>query len=64
MVTGQFDDDNEPEFVVAYWAETGDPDGGSIQIILYDTDGTLMPQPRAHIANRKLSPFIEDAAVI
>jgi len=62
MVTGQFDDDNEPEFVVAYWAETGDPDGGSIQIILYDTDGTLMPQPRAHIANRKLNPFIEDGA--
>src|SRR6056297_2649907 len=62
MVSGQFDDDNEPELVVAYWAESGDPDGGSIQIILYDTDGTLMPQPRAQIANRKLSPFIEDAS--
>ncbi len=61
MVTGQFDDDNEPEFVVAYWAETDDPDGGSIQIILYDTDGTLIPRPRAHIANRKLSPFIANA---
>jgi len=61
MVTGQFDNDNEPEFVVAYWAETGDPEGGSIQIILYDTDGTLMPQPRADIANRKLSPFVADA---
>jgi len=61
MVPGQFDDDNEPEFVVAYWAETGDPDGGPVQIILYDTDGTLMPQPRADIANRKLSPFIADA---
>ena len=62
MVTGQFDDDNEPEFVVAYWADTGDPDGGLIQIILYDTDGSLMPQPRAQIANRKLSPYIEDAS--
>jgi hypothetical protein len=62
MVPGQFDDDNEPEFVVAYWADTGDTDGGPIQIILYDTDGTLMPQPRAHIANRKLSPFIADAS--
>jgi len=61
MATGQFDDDNEPEFVVAYWAETGDSDGGPIQIILYDTDGTLMPQPRADIANRKMSPFIPDA---
>ncbi|MGF1669563.1 MAG: hypothetical protein ACFCU6_03875, partial [Balneolaceae bacterium] len=61
MVTGQFDDDNEPEIVIAYWAETGDPDGGAIQIVLYDTDGTLMPQPKAHIANRKLSPFIADA---
>lgn len=61
MVTGQFDDDNEPEFVVAYWAESEDPDGGPIQIILYDTDGTLIPQPRADIANRKLSPFIADA---
>jgi hypothetical protein len=62
MVSGQFDDDNEPELVVAYWAESGDPDGGSIQIIIYDTDSTLMPQPRAQIANRKLSPFIEDAS--
>jgi hypothetical protein len=61
MVPGQFDDDNEPEIVVAYWAETGDPDGGPAQIILYDTDGTLMPQPRADIANRKLSPFLADA---
>jgi len=61
MVTGQFDDDNEPEFVVAYWAESEDPDGGPIQIILYDTDGTLLPQPRADIANRKLSPFVADA---
>lgn len=61
MVTGQFDDDTEPEFVVAYWADDGDADGGPIQIILYDTDGTLIPQPRADIANRKLSPFIADA---
>lgn len=61
MVTGQFDDDTEPEIVLAYWGDAGDADDGPIQIIIYDTDGTLMPQSRAHIANRKLSPFIADA---
>ncbi|MGM0460258.1 MAG: T9SS type A sorting domain-containing protein [Bacteroidota bacterium] len=61
-VSGQFDDDNEPELLVAYWADTGDPEGGPIQIIVYDTDGSLTPQPSANIANRSLSPFIADGA--
>ena len=61
MIPGQFDDDTESEFVLAYWANTGDLTGGSIQIILYDTDGTLLPKPKASIANRKLSPFIQNA---
>ncbi len=61
MMAGQFDEDPEPEFVLAYWANTGDSSGGPIQIILYDTDGTLIPRPKASVANRELSPFIENA---
>lgn len=60
LVKGQFDDDNEPELVVAYWADTGEPEGGPIQIIVYDMDGTLTPNPTAEIANRSLTPFITD----
>ncbi|WP_340104235.1 T9SS type A sorting domain-containing protein [Rhodohalobacter sp. 8-1] len=61
MMPGQFDEDAEPEFVLAYWANTGDKSGGPIQIILYDTDGTLIPRPKASVANKELSPFIENA---
>ncbi|NIR73215.1 hypothetical protein GWO43_07960, partial [candidate division KSB1 bacterium] len=61
VVAGQFDDDNDLEFVLAYWGDDGASEGGPIQIILYDTDGTLTPQPVAHIADARLEPFIENA---
>lgn len=60
MMPGQFDEDPEPEFLLVYWANTGDISGGPIQIILYDTDGTLTPRPIASVANRALSPFKEN----
>lgn len=61
VVSGQFDDDNDLEFVLAYWADDGATEGGPIQIILYDSDGTLTPQPVAQIADERLEPFIDNA---
>lgn len=61
-VTGQFDDDTEPEIVVAYWSYNDDPAGDPIQIIVYDTDGTLVPSPRASISNRLMTAFTATAA--
>ena len=61
-VPGQFDDDPAPEIVVAYWADTGNADGGAIQLILYDTNNSFVPQPvTAPDSLRKISAFIENA---
>ena len=56
VIAGQFDDDPEKEFALAYFAEDNE-DGGPIQIIIYDTDGTLVPNVMDSIADERLEPF-------
>ncbi len=56
ITTGQFDDDPEKEFALAYFAEDTET-GGPIQIIIYDTDGTLVPKVMDSIADERLEPF-------
>ena len=57
ITTGQFDDDPEKEFALAYFAEDTET-GGPIQIIIYDTNGTLIPNVKDSIADERLEPFI------
>jgi len=57
LIPGQFDDDIEQEFVLAYFADDPDPTGGPIQLILFDTDGTKSPHVIDSYAGLRLSPL-------
>ena len=56
VATGQFDEDAAKEFVVAYWADTGDPKGGPVQLVFYKMmNGT--PTPTDSIQVGDIRPF-------
>lgn len=57
----QLDGDARPEFILAYWADEGDPAGGPIQLIAMELDESGTPVVINHIADRSLSPEVEDA---
>lgn len=56
VATGQFDNDAAKEFVVAYWADTGDTTGGPVQLVFYKMmNGT--PTPTDSIQVGDIRPF-------
>ncbi len=58
LVPADFDADPEKEFVLAYWAADG-----SIRIVLYDTDGSLIPTAQSEISNETLNwSYLGDGA--
>lgn len=50
MVSGNFDADPEPELALAYFI-AGDAGTTTIQVVLIDTDGTLVPQVTADVTS-------------
>lgn len=57
----QRDNDPEPEFVLGYWGDDSEGTGGPIELIVFDNNGTNIPQVVSSVSTERLSPNIENA---